>query len=71
MFKRVGETDVFDYDLFVKWLDLNPSVRTIIKDGLKPHLWSFNEKGYPQWHQEKDYEDTSFESELNGRGKHG
>ena len=47
MFKDVSGTETFDYEHFVKWLDQNPAVRTIIKDGLKPHLWTFNEKGYP------------------------
>jgi hypothetical protein len=41
--KDVAEIDKIDFNDFRKFLDLNPAIRQIIQEALKPTLWTISE----------------------------
>jgi hypothetical protein len=47
MLEPITNNNMLNVEQFSKWLDANPSVRTIIKESVKPQLWTLNEKGFP------------------------
>ncbi len=48
MIEKVTQENKLVFHEFISWLDLNPEVRTIVKESLRPSLWSLTDPSDPR-----------------------
>ena len=68
MLNPISSAGTLNFEQFQKWLDINPSIRLIIKECVKPQLWTLNEKGYTHYYS-PDNGSNMNSTTINGFGE--